>query len=206
MTGEGEEVDAAVSALMAGGIAIIATDTVYGLVAPATNKAAIDRLYKLKQRPARIPLALLAAQLETVYAALPGLDGPRRAAMDAVLPGPYTLVVPDNGNGFRHLRGNSGATLGIRVPELPTRARRVVTRAGLLASTSANLHGGADPPSLEHVDPALVVGVDASVDDGELPGLASTVVDITGARPIVLRAGAVPASVALARLSRAFGL
>jgi L-threonylcarbamoyladenylate synthase len=86
---------------------------------------------------------------------------------------------------------------------LSDEARRVVERAGVLASTSANLHGGPDPRRLADVPDELRSRVGAVVDGGELPGTPSTVVDLTGPEPVVLREGAVPADEALARVRRA---
>lgn len=200
MSRPGADVDETVQTLTAGGLAVIATDTVYGLVASVDCEAAISSLYAVKRRPAHIPLSLLASDLDMVFSALPELDGPRRAALGALLPGPYTVVVPDCSSRFRSLRGESGSSLGIRVPVLPPRALAVVAKAGPLASTSANLHGQPDSATIDAVAAELLPSVGAVLDDGELAGLASTVIDVSGEQPTVLRVGAVPEHLALARL------
>jgi L-threonylcarbamoyladenylate synthase len=82
-------------------------------------------------------------------------------------------------------------------------AREVVDRVGVVASTSANLHGGPDPARLEDVPRELLDGCGAIVDGGELPGTPSTVVDLTGPEAVVVREGAVSASEALARAGAA---
>ena len=85
------------------------------------------------------------------------------------------------------------------MPELAGSARAVLDRVGVVAATSANLHGGADCRRVEDVPAGLRERVGAIVDVGELPGTPSTVLDLTGSEPAVLREGAVPAVEALAR-------
>jgi tRNA A37 threonylcarbamoyladenosine synthetase subunit TsaC/SUA5/YrdC len=88
----------------------------------------------------------------------------------------------------------------VRVPVLPGAAAAIVAQVGAVAATSANHHHGADPRRLEDVPAELRDVCAAVVDGGELPGIASTVVDLTGPEPRVLREGAVPAAEALRRL------
>ena len=78
-------------------------------------------------------------------------------------------------------------------------------RSGAVAATSANLHAGPDPRRLDDVPDEILSAVAAVVDGGELPGTPSTVIDLTGAEPVVLREGAVPAAEALARVARGVG-
>jgi len=123
---------------------------------------------------------------------------PEAAGHEAVLPGPYTLILPNTAGRFPELAG--GETIGIRVPVLTGPAAEILGQAGAVAATSANLHGGTDPRRLEDVPPELRRACAAEVDGGELPGLPSTVVDLTAPEPRVLREGAVPAAEALRRL------
>jgi L-threonylcarbamoyladenylate synthase len=196
-------VDEAVSALRAGRPVILPTDTVYGLCADGYREEPARRLFKLKQRPKSTPVALLAADLDVVLDALPELRGRAAVAARALLPGPYTLVLPNPARRFPWLCGTNPAAIGVRVPELPPPARAVLDRVSLVAATSANLHGGADPACLEEIPEDVVRGVGAVVDAGRLPGRPSTVVDLTGPEPRVLREGAVPAAAALERLAAA---
>ena len=169
----------AVDAVRAGDLVLLPTDTVYGLCGPETEDAA-RRIAALKGRAADQPIALLFADVEAALARAPGLE---RAAH--LLPGPFTLIV---------------GTLGIRVPELPPVAAEVVREVGCVLATSANLHGGPDPRRLADVPPEIRAACAAEVDAGELPGVPSTVIDLTGREPRILREGAVPAGEALARL------
>ena len=159
----------AVAALRAGQAVILPTDTVYGLCALPAHE---DVLYELKGRDRSKPVALLAADVDALLAAEPQLD---RAVLERYLPGAYTLVF-----------GN----VGVRVPDLPAAAAAVVRAVGIVAATSANLSGGADPRRVADIPEELRAACGAIVDAGELPGTPSTVLDVSGAEPVVLRAGA----------------
>ncbi|MGI9658161.1 MAG: L-threonylcarbamoyladenylate synthase [Gaiellaceae bacterium] len=198
MSGTDPSVERAVDALRAGGVAIIATDTVYGLVARASDATATARIYELKQRPASMPLAVLMHDVEALLSALGELDERTRRAITATLPGAYTLVIPAPESRFASLATEAG--LGVRVPHLSKRANAVAEAVGPLASTSANSHGGADAARVADVPQRVRAGVDAILDDGRLPGTPSTVVDLTGREPRVLREGAIPSAVAISAL------
>jgi L-threonylcarbamoyladenylate synthase len=114
-----------------------------------------------------------------------------------LLPGPYTLVFPNPARRFRWLCGSTPDKIGVRVPDLPTQTRAVLEHFGAVAATSANLHGGPDVARLDDVPAELRREVGAAVDAGVLPGRPSTVIDLTGREPRVLREGAVPAAEAL---------
>ncbi len=158
-------------ALRAGRAVILPTDTVYGLCALPEHE---DVLYGIKGRDRSKPVALLAAEIDALVAAVPGLDP---SVLERYLPGPYTLVV---------------GKVGVRVPNLPPAAAEVVRAVGLVAATSANLSGGPDPRRVEDVPAEIRAACGAIVDAGELPGVPSTVIDLTGAEPRVLRQGAGP--------------
>ena len=178
-------VEAAVAALRAGEAVLLPTDTVYGLCADPSAEGAATRLAELKGRDAGQPIALLFADVESVVRRFPSA-----AAARALLPGPFTVVIVDA----------DGRSIGVRVPLLPAAAAAVVGRVGSVLATSANVHGGADPRRLADVPDEIRSACAAELDAGELPGVPSTVVDLTGSEPRVLREGAVPAVQALARL------
>jgi L-threonylcarbamoyladenylate synthase len=163
--------EVAVAALRAGRAVILPTDTVYGLCALPEHE---DVLYELKGRDRAKPVALLAADVAALIAAMPELD---RSALARYLPGPYTLVF---------------GAVGVRVPDLPREAAAVVSEVGVVAATSANLSGGPDPRRVEDVPEEIRSACGAIVDVGELPGVPSTVIDLTGTEPRVLRQGATP--------------
>jgi L-threonylcarbamoyladenylate synthase len=161
--------DEAVAALRAGRAVILPTDTVYGLCALPEHE---EVLYELKGRDRSKPLALLAADVDALLDVVPALE---RATLERYLPGPFTLVV---------------GVVGVRVPELPPSAAAVVRAVGVVAATSANLSGGPDPRRVEDIPEKIRARCGAIVDAGELPGVPSTVVDLTGLEPRVLRQGA----------------
>jgi L-threonylcarbamoyladenylate synthase len=192
-----EVVARAVAALQAGEPVVLPTDTVYGLCADASSAAACRRANALKGRPEGQPAALMSGDVDTLLALVPEL--PERV-LHALLPGAYTLVFANPARRFPWL---GEETIGVRVPVLPEPAAEVIVRFGAVMATSANLHGGTDPCRLDEVPEAIRAACGAVVDAGELPGVPSTVLDLSGAEPRVLREGAVPAASALSRLSRA---
>lgn len=192
--------DEAVAAIRAGKAVILPTDTVYGLCADGYREQPALRLFRLKRRPESMPIALLAADLDVILDAVPELRGRAAVAARAILPGPYTLVLPNPARRFRWLCGDTAGKIGIRVAHVPPVARAVLDRVGALAATSANLHGGREPARIGDVPAALLEKAGAVVDGGELHGAPSTVIDLTGPAPVVLREGAGSAADALARL------
>jgi L-threonylcarbamoyladenylate synthase len=193
------DVDAAVAAIRAGQPVVLPTDTVYGLCATPYSEAPVRRLYRLKGRGEEQPTALLARDLDFLLELVPELRGRAATVARALLPGPYTLVLPNPARRFRWLSGTRPETIGIRVPALDGPVREVLEQVGTVAATSANLAGGPDPRRLDDVPEEIRRAAGALVDGGELPGTASTVLDLTEREPRVLRAGAVPAEEALER-------
>ena len=175
---------------------LLPTDTVYGLAALPTEAAAA-RVYELKGRSTAQPTALLAATVDALLTAVPELP---RGQLAALLPGPYTLVLPNPAGRFAWLTGGAPGPIGVRVPELPAPAREAVSAIGVVLATSANDPGGPNPATLDEVPSRIRAGCAAEVDAGPLPGTPSTVVDLTGPEPRILREGAVSAVETLARL------
>ena len=177
-------VERAVAAIRAGDPVILPTDTVYGLCA-APDRAGLLSL--LKGRPSWMPVALLCADVARLLELVPEAQG-----QTALLPGPYTLILPNPAGRFAALGGDR--TIGVRVPVLGGAAGAILDRVGAVAATSANRHGGADPRRLEDVPAEMIEACAVAVDGGELSGIASTIVDLTGPEPRVLREGAAPAA------------
>jgi len=188
----------AAEAIRAGRPVVLPTDTVYGLCADPENEAAAREVGRLKSRTERQPIALLAGGVDALLQRVPELD---RRPLDALLPGPYTLILPNPARRYPWLTGGS-ETIGVRVPDLPPVAAEVLREVGVVLATSANAHGGPDPRRVEDVPEQIRAACGALVDAGELPGTPSTVLDLTGPEPRLLREGAVPAAEALARAAR----
>lgn len=180
-------VDGAARLLASGAIVGIPTDTVYGLGVDPGNRLAIDRLYVLKGRPVDKPIGLLAH----VPAAFDGWATVPEWAVEMTeryWPGPLTLVcrsgplLPEGvGDPVRH-------TVGVRVPNHDV-ALTLLERTGPLAVTSANLSGQPECHSHESAQALLGSAIDGYLEGQAVLGLASTVIDVTGSQPVVLRPG-----------------
>jgi L-threonylcarbamoyladenylate synthase len=169
--------------LREGALAILPTDTVYGIGCAAGLPAACARLYEVKERPAEQPTAIV---FGTVERAVEELGDVVRSDL---LPGPVTLIVPNPSGRFAHVCGATPDRIGVRVPELAPGVAELADAVGGLAMTSANRRGEPAPGRLSDVPEELRAVAAVVVDGGTLPGVASTVVDVTGPEPVVLRPG-----------------
>ena len=193
--------EAALEAIRSGEPVILPTDTVYGLVTSAADAAPAERLYKLKGRDPLQPSALLSADLEQLFQCLPELTDRAIAIAGALLPGPYTLILPNPAHRYRWITGAAPDTIGVRVPELPDSADRILSHVACVVATSANLPGGPEPRRIADIPRELLEQVAAVVDGGELPGIPSTIIDFTGEEPRVIREGAAPSADAIDRVA-----
>ena len=157
-----------------GGIAVFPSDTVYGLACDAQSRIAVERVYALKRRRIDKPSAVMFFDLEQALAALPELGPRTRGGLERLLPGPVTLLLPNPQRRFPLACGADPETLGLRVPVL---AALDGVRWPVLQS-SANLAGGAEARRLQDVPAAIRRSADLLIDGGELPGVASTVIDL----------------------------
>jgi L-threonylcarbamoyladenylate synthase len=197
-------VDETVTAVRDGKPVLLPTDTVYGLCADVYHSEPALRLFKLKRRSELQPISLLAADVGMLFECIPELRGRAGLQARALLPGPYTLILPNPARRFRWLTGASPDTIGVRVPGLRCPdTQAVLDRLGAVAATSANLHGGPDPRRLDEVPEEIRSACAVELDAGELPGTASTVLDLTDGEPRVVREGAGDVADALERLRSA---
>jgi L-threonylcarbamoyladenylate synthase len=177
--------------LAAGGVAVFPADTVYGLCCDPVNERAVRRLYELKGRPAERPAAVMFFALAFLLRALPDLARRERAAVQALLPGPTTLLLPNRGNRYplacglgESGQGESGSgesgseTLGLRVPAWPASLAALRTVSVPVLQSSANLSGEPDARHLLDVPESIRAGIDLVLDGGDLPGIPSTVIDL----------------------------
>lgn len=166
------------SCLARGGVAVFPTDTVYGIGCDPDSERAVGRVYALKGRPQQRPAAVLFFALAPALSALPELSEPERGALGALLPGPVTLLLPNRARRFALACGPDPDTLGLRVPALGPALAALGTLAAPVLQSSANPSGERDARRLADVARALRDGVDLCLDGGELPGVASTVIDL----------------------------
>jgi L-threonylcarbamoyladenylate synthase len=184
-----------------GGFAVFPTDTVYGLACDPDAKETLQRIYLLKRRPPTKPSAILFFDKDLAQAALPELPPAIHSALDALLPGAVTLLVPNPRHRYPLACGPDPDTLGIRVPKLDgpmTNVRWPVLQ------TSANLAGEPDPRTIDEVPQRFRDTADLVLDAGELPGTPSTVIDLREFELgsfTILREGAVPQATIAALLA-----
>lgn len=157
--------------ISAGGIVLFPSDTVYGLCCDPRDADAVSRLYELKGRPPRKPAAIMFFSLGAALAALPDLGTRTRGLLERILPGPVTLLLPNPRELFPLAGGDA---LGLRVPV------SAIEFDGAVLQSSANLAGGKEASRLEDVPSQIRAGVALELDGGELPGVASTVLDLRG--------------------------
>jgi L-threonylcarbamoyladenylate synthase len=182
--------DGAAELLRDGALAILPTDTVYGIACTAGNEQACAQLYALKQRPADQATAIMAGSVARLLGhTLPDLPASQAELVQRVMPGPVTLILSNPAARFRHLCGGAPEKIGVRVPDLDPDVANLADAANALLITSANERGEPAPASLQQVPARLRGACALVVDGGELPGLASSVIDVTGREPVLLRDG-----------------
>jgi L-threonylcarbamoyladenylate synthase len=191
-----EEVETFERCVSVGGVALFPADTVYGLATEPDSREGVDRLYRLKGRAADTPAAVMFFDLTLALAALPELAPRTREAVERLLPGALTLLLPNPARRFPLACGPEPKRLGLRVPLLEGDLAPLAGVSWPVLQSSANRSGGPDAARLADVDEELRAGVDLILDGGELPGTPSTVVDLTeyekdGSWEVV-REGAVP--------------
>jgi L-threonylcarbamoyladenylate synthase len=193
----------AVGALAQGELVAFPTETVYGLGADASNPQAVRRLYAVKRRPADHPVIVhiaRAAQLDALALDVPDVA---RALAAACWPGQLTLVVKRNPeNVAREVTGGRD-TVGLRVPDHPVALELLDAFGGGVAAPSANRFGKVSPTTAAHVRADLGDDVSVILDGGpSRVGIESTIVDVTGSEPAILRVG----GVSQARIEQITGL
>jgi L-threonylcarbamoyladenylate synthase len=182
----------AAAAILAGAVVAFPTDTLYGLAADPFEEAAVQRIFELKGRSAAQALPLVACDVAQIVEQLGPLPPAAQALAHRFWPGPLTLIVSAAGRPLcPSVTGGTGRA-GVRVPAHAV-ARALCRASGrLLTATSANRSGAPACVRADEVAGALP-DVDVLLDAGAAAGGApSTVVDVSGDSPLLVRAGAVP--------------
>ena len=161
-----------------GGVAVFPADTVYGLACEPDNREAVTQLYFLKRRRPDKPAAVMFFDRELALAALPELGARTRAALETLLPGAVTLLLPNPQRRFPLACGPDPETLGLRVPAWPEALAPLGAVRWPVLQSSANTAGGADARTLADVPQRIRDAADLVLDGGPLPGAPSTVVDL----------------------------
>lgn len=178
MTLTAQDASAFERCVAAGGLAIFPADTVYGLACDPDAEEAVQRLYRLKGRDAGKPAAVLLFSLELALDALSELGPRTSAALEALLPGGLTVLLPNPAGRWPLACGSEPSTLGLRVPALPVPLAALHTVRWPVMQSSANASGEPDARRLADVPAALREAADLVLDGGELPGTPSTVLDL----------------------------
>lgn len=181
----------AARAISSGGLVVFPTSGLYGLAADAFNAAAVDKIFAAKGRSPRKPVLLLIRHVDDLRQLVTIVPPAATRLMDAIWPGGLTLVFPAAPVVPPALTAGS-AKIGIRLPAHPV-ARALVAAVGRpITGTSANVSGRPGCSRIAVLDAAIAGSVDMTLDAGDLAGGAgSTVVDVTGQAPVILRSGAV---------------
>lgn len=186
-----EDVHAAAAVIRAGGLVGLPTETVYGLAADAANGAAIERLYAVKGRPADHPSIVHVASVDDARTWAAAWPPAADLLARRFWPGPLTLILQAGDRADPAALGGTG-TVALRVPDSPLALRLIEESDTGLAAPSANRFGRVSPTTALHVAEDLGRDVDLILDGGRCSvGLESTIVDLTGDTPRVLRPGAI---------------
>lgn len=197
---EPEAIGRAAEVIRAGGVVCFPTRCLYGLGADALNPAAVERVYEIKQRPADMPLLALigrSAQLAELAVRVPPMA---RVLIERFWPGRLTLVLEARPQLPERLTAGTGR-IGVRLAAHPVARALAEAFAGPITGTSANPSGGGGCRQIAELDPLIAREVDLILDGGPLKGgVGSTVVDVTGEKPAVIREGEISRAEILAAI------
>ena len=192
----GGTVEAAAAAARRGALVVFPTDTVYGIGTCPDDPTATARLFAAKRRTRELTLPVLVATTDDARR-VAAFDGRASRVAAACWPGALTIVLARTVVSRGWELGGDGGTVGVRVPDHPV-ARSLLERTGPLAATSANRSG--EPPGRDHDELVAMFGAAVAVylsTDGPLAGVASTVIELTGPEPKILRRGDVDPALAI---------
>ena len=187
-------VENAVEILQRGGLVAFPTETVYGLGADAMNAAAMQRLYKVKGRPKAHPVIVHIARRDQLAEWASEVTPIAEKLAEAFWPGPLTLIVK-RAEKVSDLVTGGQDTVGVRVPSHKLARQLLEAFGGGIAAPSANRFGKVSPTTADHVRADLGADVNLVLDGGACEvGIESTIVDVTGDVPVILRPGKINAA------------
>jgi tRNA threonylcarbamoyl adenosine modification protein (Sua5/YciO/YrdC/YwlC family) len=178
----------AADVLRAGGVVVMPTDTVYGLTCCVTHHDAIRRIYKLKEMDAKKPLSILVSNMSTVGQYARGVSTPAFRILKRVLPGPYTFIFEASPE-VPKIMLRKRRTIGIRMPDNPIALALIEEMGEPLLSSSIRdpEHEFVNDP--DEIERTLGKRVELVIDGGILLPVPSTVVDLSGDEPVLIREG-----------------
>ncbi|GIW13092.1 MAG: threonylcarbamoyl-AMP synthase [Tepidiforma sp.] len=186
-------VDRAVECLRAGELIILPTDTVYGIAADVRSDDAVTAIYRAKRRDPSQPLQLLFGRDVSLLDRYAVLTPAARSLVEALGPGAWTIIVPCR-PGWTSPALSGGSTVGFRIVPVDIVLDIVDALGAPLAATSANVHGAPSPVTAEEASRQLGAYCSMTIDAGPTAqGIDSTVIDLSGDEPVILREGAIVA-------------
>jgi L-threonylcarbamoyladenylate synthase len=186
-----EQIERGVSILKEGGLVAYPTDTVYGLGASAAINEAVEKVYTVKDRPRNMALPLLLADVSWINEVATSVPEVARSLIEMFMPGALTLVLFKS-EAVSYLITGGSATVAVRVPANPIAIALIKGLGMPVVGTSANLSGKPSPLTADEVYSQLGDSVDLIIDGGMCPGgRESTIVDVTGEAPVIIREGAI---------------
>jgi len=188
-----KDIEKAVEILRGGGVIAFPTDTVYGIGADAFNALAVKRVFEIKNRPMNLPLPLLISSTEQLSVLAGDISELAWFLIKRFWPGGLTLILPKADSLAPHL--GSGSNVGVRQPNHPVCLALIQRLGNPIIGTSANISGRPAALTASEVREHLEGKLDFVLDGGRCPGgKESTIVDVTGEQPIILRPGIIPAT------------
>ena len=185
------EIRAAVQIIRKGGVVAIPTDTLYGFAACATNAIAVEKVFELKRRPMDLPIPLLISELADIHTVASEVPPEALLAANHFWPGELTIILKKSVLGPDVVTAGLN-TIGVRIPDhwIP---RGIVKQLGApITGTSANRHGEPNMPNAQSVKDNFGCEIDLVIDDGTVGnGTASTLIDFSSSRPVILREGSI---------------
>ena len=186
-----QQIELGISILKQGGIVAFPTDTVYGLGAGAYLYQAVERIYQVKERPRNMPLPLLLADISQISGITEYVPPIAWHLAHKFLPGALTIVLHKSNSAPDIITGG-GITVAVRIPAHPIPVALVEGLGMPVVGTSANLSGKPSTLTADEVFSQFGNKIDLIIDGGRCPGgIESTIVDVTGETPVILREGAI---------------
>ena len=177
-----------------GKVVILPTSTIYGLSCSYDNENALEKIYELKQRPKNLPFIVLISKIDSLLQLVEQINGTADILIKKYWKGkniqPLTLVFKKNNSVDSFIAGGS-EKIAIRLDGLEI-LKKIIELSGPIVSTSATISGVAlSPKSIKEIPEIIKKGADLTIDFGvDLPGTASTIIDVSGSEPVLIREGA----------------
>ncbi|BAK59041.1 L-threonylcarbamoyladenylate synthase [Lactococcus garvieae] len=182
-------VEKAIAALKAGELAVLPTETVYGIFADATNEAAVQKLYAVKGRPVEKALNMNVADYDTILKYSVHQPAYLEKLVQTFLPGPLTIILEASPEVPEWIHVGK-TTVGFRMPSIPA-TQEVIKALGVLVGPSANLTGSPSPRFYDDLTSAILDKAAVALQDDSVYGLDTTILDLSGEMPKILRQGAI---------------